>query len=202
MFLFSKHEVCICIHHVPTAHHYEFFHHLIWNSSHGSFPLTSHDVIANSIALKYKQLNREARQEWQNCQTITGQQWRLGATGLGEALWQRLFPTVLQCNASHYLQVLTEGTSPRWNTGIPEATFILYSYSNSKNFTEAEITVKYYLAIYCLKFSQHYISVVKTCTQRLARHLYWVAQILRTCAHYSHLQFCKRLHQYISPLHI
>lgn len=133
---------------------------------------------------------------------ITGQQWRLGATGLGEALWQRLFPTVLQCNASHYLQVLTEGTSPRWSAGIPEATFILYSYSNSKNLTEAEITVKYYLAIYRLKFSQHYISVVKTCTQRLARHIYWVAQILRTCAHYSHLQFCRRLHQYISPLHV
>lgn len=117
------------------------------------FPFTPNNVTANSIAPKYKKLNSGKTRVTKLLNIIAGHQWRLGATEVAETPSdKRLFPTVLQCKASHYLWVLTEGTSPRRSTRIPEITFNLYSYYiyNRKKLLETEITVKHYLAIYCI----------------------------------------------------
>lgn len=86
-----------------TALHYEF------SSSYLKFkpqifPFTLNNVIANSIAPKYKKLNRGKTGVAKLPNIITGHQWCLGATEVGETLSnRRLFQTVLAFKASHYL---------------------------------------------------------------------------------------------------
>jgi len=89
----STQKVYICIHyHWANSSSVWIFSSSYLKSKPQIFPFTSNNVTANSIAPKHKQLNGGKPGLAKLPHTVTGPQWRLGATAAGETPWQKPVP--------------------------------------------------------------------------------------------------------------
>lgn len=109
----------------PTALQYEFCHHLIWNPSHRTF--TSHQIMSwqtqqPQCTRSWIKTNRGGNAAKDNPRTPVTSRGCWGGKNSDKGSSLQL------CSASPWLWVLTEDTSPRRSTWIPEATFNSYSY--------------------------------------------------------------------------
>lgn len=155
----------------PAALQNEFYHHLIWNSSHRAF--TWNKVMANSTAPVYKKLNKDKRVETLP-KIIPGHQWHLGAAEVGKT-WTKAPPY----RSSAAVQTRGSGCwqkTPRQGEWIPEATFNSYTYyiynwkkkNKNNQLPKAEIGVKPYLVVHptssTSELPKFLVLVIRSCT--------------------------------------